>query len=195
MSSISPLANVHTQGLFGDFESKNEKDLLKISEIKNLLVVQIVQYKNSKTLIESISIDKLNFFNKANKVNSNNDTRILWNGPNNWLLISSKKDLLNIINEKFKATDFSITDISHSKAIIEIEGNNFKEILKKGCPYDIDQLTKNSSANSLFNGMAITMDLIQDNPGKIRVMGLRSFGESLYHSITDSCLEFGYKSI
>ena len=47
MSSISALANIHTKCQFGDYQDKNENDLLKISEIKNLLIVQIVQYKNS----------------------------------------------------------------------------------------------------------------------------------------------------
>ena len=34
-----------------------------------------------------------------------------------------------------------------------------------------------------------------DNPDKVRIFALRSFGESLYHSITDASLEFGYRSI
>ena len=37
--------------------------------------------------------------------------------------------------------------------------------------------------------------MLNDNPNKVRIFTLRSFGESLYHSITDASLEFGFKSI
>ena len=195
MSLISALANVHIVGKFGDFENKNENDLLKISENKNLLIVQIVQYKNSTIQFENIDIDDLKLKNEALSVVSNKDTRILWNGPKNWLLVSSKKDLIKNISEKFKDTDFAVTDLSHSRAIIEIEGKEAKEVLKKGCPFNFDLLEKNKSINSTFNGIAFTADMLDDNPNKVRLFTLRSFGESFYHSITDSSLEFGFKSI
>ena len=195
MTSVSALENVHIKGLFGDYEDKNEKDLLKISENKDLLIIQIVQYKNSSTSLDSLKIDDLNLKNEAINVTNNNDTRILWNGPNNWLLVSSKKNLLKEIVEKFDENNFAITNLSHSRAIIELDGANAKEVLKKGCPYNFNELKKDNSLNSTFNGMSVTIDVLNDNRNKIRIFTLRSFGESLYHSITDSCLEFGYKSI
>jgi len=195
MSSISALANVHSIGKFGDHDGKNENNLLKISEIKNLLIVQMVQYKNSTVSIENIDIDSLKLKDEPLGVSNNNETRILWNGPKNWLLISTKKDLLTNISQIFKETDFAVTDLSHSKAIIEIEGKEVKEVLKKGCPFNFNTLEKNNSINSTYNGIAFTVDMLDDNPDKVRLFALRSFGESLYHSITDASLEFGFKSI
>ena len=192
MTSVSALNHIHKTGLFGNHENKNEENLLKVSEIKNMLIVQIVQYKNSTVSFESVNIDSLKLKNEPLNVVTNNDTRILWNGPKNWLLVSTKKDLLKNISEVLKETDFAVTDLSHSRAIIEIEGHEVKEVLKKGCPFNFNILEKNNSINSTFNGIAFTVDILDNNPEKIRLFALRSFGESLYHSITDASLEFGY---
>ena len=195
MKSISALAKVHLTGQFGDYEDKNENELLKISEIKNLLIVQIFQYKNSTVLIESININGLKLKDESLNVSNNNETRILWNGPRNWLLVSTKKDLLKNIIQNYKETDFAVTDLSHSKTIIEIDGKYVKEVLKKGCPFNFNTLKKNNSINSIYNGIAFTVDMMNDSPDKVRLFALRSFGESFYHSITDASLEFGFKSI
>ena len=195
MTMVSALKNIHTKGLYGDYENKNEKDLLKISEKTNFLIVQIVQYKNSTILIKDIKIDNLNLNNETLNVSNNNQTRILWNGPNSWTLISNKKELLKELAEKLDEDNFAITNLSHSRAIIELEGEDAKEVLKKGCPYNFNNLKKNNCLNSTYNGMSVTIDMLNDDPNKIRIFTLRSFGESLYHSIIDSALEFGFKSI
>jgi len=195
MTAISALENIHKRGLFGDHQEKNENELISVSEVKNLQIIQIVHYKKSTLQIASLNLENLKFPEAAMQVNSNKDTRILWSGPSNWLLISTKKDILNSIQKICNDKNFAVTDLSHSRAIIELKGNHSKEVLKKGCPINLNEFKVNNCANSIFHGITITIDMISNDPETFRIFALRSFGESLYHSITDACLEDGYQGI
>ncbi len=194
MTSISSLNFVHKLGKFGDYYEKKDHELLKVSEVNGLLIFQIAKYNKSKFDVSKINIDGLNLPSPL-KSSSNLNTRILWFGPDNWLVFSNILDLLAKEKKQFKEENFAITDISNSRTIIELEGNLVNEVLKKGCPLDINNFKEGDCANSVYNGITITIDFISNKPNKVRILGLRSFGESLHHSITDACLEFGYKAI
>ena len=192
MTAISPLETVHKKGLFGDHHKKNENDLLKISEVKDLTIVQVVQYKRSKINLNSIQIDGLDFPLQSPKVSSNKETRILWSAPNTWLVISRKERTIKTVKEKCNSDNFAITDISHSRAIIQIKGLQAKDVLKKGCPLNFNEFENNNCAGTVFHGINIVVDFVEKNPDTFNLLTLRSFGESFYHHITDAALEFGY---
>ena len=107
-------------------------------------------------------------------------------------MVNSIIKLIENVKNHFNENDFAFTDLSHSRAIIEIEGNQVKEVLKKGCPFNFSELNNNTCLNSTFNGISITIDMLSNSPDRIRIFSLRSFGESFYNSITDASLAFGY---
>jgi len=195
MTAISPLQSIHKTGLFGDHYKKNEGDLLNISEVKDLRIIQIVQYKKSKIQLSSIQIDGLEFPLQNSKVLSNKETRILWSAPSTWLVISRKENIEETIKEHCNSENFGITNISHSRAVIQIKGLQAKEILKKGCPLNFNEFEKNNCAGSVFHGINIVVDFLDNNPDTFNLLTLRSFGESFYHHITDAALEFGYVGV
>ena len=194
MTAITPLESIHKKGIFGDHHKKNESDLLQISEVKHLKIIQVVQYKRSKIQLSTIQIDNLRLPIENSKVASNKETRILWNAPKTWLIISSKENIIETIKEKCNSENFASTDISHSRAVIKIKGLQAKEILKKGSPINLNEFEKNNCTGSVFHGINIVIDSI-DNPETYHLLTLRSFGESLYHHITDAALEFGYVGV
>ena len=195
MTAISPLQSIPKKGLFGDHYKKKENDLLSITEIKDLNIIQISQHKNSQVNLKSIRIDDLELSLKNLKVTSNKDTRIVWSAPNTWLVMSNKDEIMKDIEENCDSENFAVTNISHSRAVIQLEGFNSKEVLKKGCPINFNEFKKNSCAGSVFSGITIVVDCIEEDPLIFNIIVLRSFGESLYHHVTDAALEFGYEGV
>ena len=192
MTAISALASIHKKGLFGDHHKKKESNLVQVSEVKNLSIIQVVEYKKSKVQLNSIQVDGLEIPVQNSKVASNKETRILWNAPRTWLIISKKENIIDNIKEKFSDKNFAITDISHSRAVIQIKGLQAREVLKKGCPINLNEFDTNNCAGTVFHGISIVIDLVDNNPDTFNLLTLRSFGESFYHHITDAALEFGY---
>ena len=195
MSGVPPLRDIHKKGVFGNHHKQEESHLLKISENSKLKIFQIVKYKKSK--IEPNSIDGLKLPTTSLTVNSNldltyNQTRVMWSGPRTWIVTSSKPNTAGMVKESFNKEDFAVTDLSQSRAVIEIKGKNAREVLKKGCPLNFDDFKKNNCAGSIFHGITIFIDMVDDDPDTFNLFCLRSFSESFYHAITDSALEDGY---
>ena len=195
MTAISPLESIHKKGIFGDHHKKNESDLIQISEVKSLKIVQVLQYKKSTTTLNGIKLDELELPTESGKVISNQKTRILWSAPRTWIIMSSQENIVNEIKKKCNDNDFAVTDISHSRSVIQIKGEQTKEVLKKGIPINLNKFEKNECASTVFNGITIIIDFIEQNPDKFNILTLRSFSESFYHHITDSSLEFGYAGV
>ena len=122
VATITSLEHIHKKGRFGNYHKKDGKNLLQISEVKNLKIIQLVQYKKSKIEPGAIKIEDLDLPLESLKVTTNKETRVLWNAPRTWLIISNKKNIVSTIKDKCDNTNFAVTDISHSRAIIQIKG-------------------------------------------------------------------------
>ena len=195
MIAVTSLEHIHKKGRFGNYQKQSGKNLLQISEVKNLAIIQLVQYKKSKIQPNTIKLEDLELPIDNPKVTANKETRILWSAPRTWLIISRKKNIIRNIKDKCDHENFAVTDISHSRAVIQIKGLQAKEVLKKGCPININEIQVNNCAGTVFNGITIVVDFVNNNPDTFNLLALRSFGETFYHHITDAALEFGYAGV
>ncbi len=185
----------HKIGLFGDHE--NKQDLLKISEIKNLSIFQVAKHRKSEVQSNQIKIDGLSLPQENPLISANENIRILWTGRETWLFISTNSNLRELISLECSDNDFAITDLSHSRATVEIKGAHTLDVIKKGSPLNVNEnvFKEGNCANTTYNGINILIDFISNDPKTIHLYALRSFGGSFYHSITDAALEFGYEGI
>ena len=195
MKEISPLKNIEKNGLFGNYQNKDEDKLITINEVTNIKIYQLVKFKSSSIDSTSISIDDQILPINPNSVSGNKITRILWNAPNTWLIISSDKDISKKITDVCSEIDFAITNLSHSRAIVQIQGERALDVIKKGSPLNLNNFKKNDCRTSVYHGITFTIDMVEDTQISLNLIANRSFSESFYHAITDSALEYGYKKI
>ena len=87
MSRVSPLATTAESGSFGNFEGKSIDKIIKISEVTNTKIYQVVQYKASKLDTSSLKIDSQILSTSSGIVSANLVTRIQWNGPKVWTIM------------------------------------------------------------------------------------------------------------
>ena len=192
MSRISPLQNAQNNGLFGDYQEKKEGNLLEIREITNVNIYQVVQYKKSSVVTSNIQLGSINLPTNAAEVSVAGQTRIQWFATRSWIIFSNDNNISSIIENTFNNEDFAVTDISHSRAIIQIKGEDALNVLKKGCPFNFNDFKEDNCVNSVYHGITISIDMIDDSPLTYNLMALRSLGESFHHAITAAALEFGY---
>ena len=192
MSRISPLQNSHKKGLFGDYQEKIESNLLKIREITDVRIYQVIQYKKSAVSTSNIQLGSINLPTEAAEVSADEQTRVQWFAPLSWIIFSNDDNISSAIENTFNDKDFAVTDVSHSRVIIQIEGEDALNILKKGCPINFNEFKKNNCVNSVYHGITISVDMIDNSPLTFNLMALRSFSESFHHAITDAALEYGY---
>ena len=193
MTKLTSQMSIGIKEFNGNYFNKSESSLLKIREISDIKIFQITQYKNSKLDISLIKIDNQVLSQMSGCVSANFNTRILWSGPKTWIVISKNKNIIDDISKNCSANNFAITDLSHSRMTIQIEGKNAFDVIKKGCPLNLNNFRTNMCANTVFNGITITIDLLDQDKNIFNIMSYRSFADSFSHAITDASLEYGYK--
>ena len=130
----------------------------------------------------------------AGEVTGNNETRVLWLGPNEYLLLSEDEKKDNVINglrEILSDLFCAITDVSDYYLTMRLSGPKSIEVLTKACPLNFDQyLTKgNSCAQSYISKATVLIDRLSDDL-VFDILVRWSFADYLWDWLADSSNEF-----
>ena len=80
----------------------------------------------------------------AGEVTGNNETRVLWLGPNEYLILCENEKKDNIINElniSLTHSFYSIVDVSDYYLTMRLSGPKSIDVLTKACPLNFDPVS------------------------------------------------------
>lgn len=131
---------------------------------------------------------------KAGEVFGNNEYRIQWIGPNEWIIQcadNEKNSLMNNIRSQLSSEHFSLTDISDYYLTIRLSGSNSNEILSKGTPLDLKSYicNKDMCAQTYIAKATVLIDRLSNEP--MYDISVRwSYAEYLWEWLVDASYEF-----
>lgn len=130
-------------------------------------------------------------------------TRIMWLGPDEWLVISKPGAADRIMSALWKnlkdgKLHAAVTDSSEARTCIRIEGQRAREVLAKGCTIDLhpSAFGPGQSAQCIVAkcGVMLTQTArAKDMSGTYELYVLRSFATYLWAWLEDASQEFGVR--
>jgi sarcosine oxidase, subunit gamma len=133
---------------------------------------------------------------EPNRTTSMRTVRVSWLGPDEWLITAPEDAVPELpirIARALADRRAAVTDISASRAIIEIAGPRSRELLQKGCGLDLHPRAfgPGQCAQTLFARLPVIIDQLSAAPA-YRVYLRRSSAQWLCEWLIDAAEEFRF---
>ena len=129
-----------------------------------------------------------------NRVAATGTLRALWLGPDEWLVVAEgdAPDLLPRLERAVAGRRAAISDLSSSRAIIEIGGSGARDLLASGCGLDLHPRAfgPGRCAQTLLARLPVILDQIDAAP-HYRVLVRRSYARWLIAWLIDAAQGVG----
>ena len=131
---------------------------------------------------------------QPNRVASMRLVRTLWLGPDEWLVTAPEgvaPDLMGRITRALTRRQAVVSDLSASRAVIEISGPRARTLLEKGCGLDLHPRAfgPGCCVQTLFAKLPVIIDQTSAAPS-YRLFVRRSAARWLADWLIDAALEF-----
>jgi sarcosine oxidase, subunit gamma len=133
---------------------------------------------------------------EPNRVASMRAVRTLWLGPDEWLVTAPQgvaPELMARLTRALAGRQATVTDLSASRAVIEIAGARARSLLEKGCGLDLHPRAfgPGQCAQTLFARLPVILDQLSAMP-VYRLFVRRSAARWLAEWLIDAAEEFRF---
>ena len=171
-----------------------ERADIKFQELPFMTKINLRGNPNEKNFMSSAS-ETLNtrLPVRPNTYVTNDSLKIIWLGPNEWLIIDEKaddkKNLFSKLENSFGSQDVSVTDVSENRTVIRITGAKLFMLLAKFLTLNIENSLNSSSsvAQTLFTKVPVLLMRHHEHnkEPKIDIFTNRSHANYVYKMLVD----------
>jgi len=161
---------------------------IKIQELPFVKKINLrIDPKNKSYLSSCSNILGTILPTKPNTYSRNKKTKVIWLGPDEWLIVNDDSSFLKLQNETGDL-EASVTDVSENRTIIRISGKKIIVLLSKFLVLDLEKnlATDSSCAQTIF--VKVPVLLVRnhyDGTPEIDIFTNRSHANYIYNLIVD----------
>lgn len=122
--------------------------------------------------------------------------RILWTGPNRWLVVEPEnRDLDGVLQEALAQSGAAVVNLGHGRASLRLSGRSVRLVLMKAGPLDwhVSAFTPGRCAQTTLFHLSALIDCREEDVFDIYVA--RGFAVSFLESLVQAAAEYGYRSV
>lgn len=130
----------------------------------------------------------------AKALNEISDVAVQWAGPDQYLVIAENRSEGALYRELKAALDglASVSDQSHGRIVIRVEGPKSRAVLAKGTPVDLHASLFPIGKSALTQMAHVGVHLTRVGEDSFDLSVFRGFSESFWEWLTEQSREFGY---
>jgi sarcosine oxidase subunit gamma len=188
----SALADCLRPGLFG--ASGPGGPGIEIRELRPLAVAQVAAFDADRAAAAIGAALGTPAPLQRNAVATSGETTVLWTGPGRWLVVEAEtRDLAALLGQHCPGDVAAVTDLSHARTALQVEGPQVRALLAKLCTLDFDPgaFPPGSCAQTQFGQIGVL--LYCGAPDGFDIFMFRGFAVAGWETIIDAALEFGCK--
>jgi heterotetrameric sarcosine oxidase gamma subunit len=128
-----------------------------------------------------------------NTVANQGQTKILWLGPNRWLIVRPTKshDLASELAARLPFDSAAVVELGAGRCVFAVSGPRARDVLVKHLPLDLSasQFSVGRCAQSAIAHIGVLIHA--EGQDRFELFVYRSFAQHLWTVLTDAALEFG----
>ena len=120
--------------------------------------------------------------------------RVLWTGPNEWMVYSDDASLATTMTKAVAGMSAAVTEVTEHYTLIRLSGGHARDVMIKGCAIDLHprEFGPGQCAQSHLGRITVLFDQIDETP-TYDILVRSSFAEYLWMYLEDAGLEYGVR--